>query len=492
MAKRGLLNYIDSYGVDIDWNSLKNESQYVANIIEKSFVKNGSFNAKFVKRQKDCANVLRFALDKRQQTKRVWNPHYCNNRFCATCNMLKSRKAYRYMIQMMDELFWDKPDNYTVSFITVTVKNCSVEDMMSNLELLKKSSQKMVYLATRNERGKNSKFAYVRDLANGYVGSMRSCEATYNKSRNEMHPHIHIVAVFRNDIKLNVKEVAKAYKHYMGLDYLPKVQIENVFSTETKDLSENLASIARYMSKGIEVNWKSIDSIPQAVSLVEKLHEATKKKTLVSYHGYFHEGRAKAKMEEMRTTERILDEIGERETGLKDTEMEDIVVEKSTDNKKKSYYTKEDKQIIQMHLWNYGEGQLGMIIENHPMEIYKQLAERILKVKADCSETKIIKQTELNAIENGLFERIIKRAREHRKVRHEYENFHVDCIVTGVYNKYAKRFVVSKVDYFDNDGGHVETQKFDTVYDMTDCIKLYQNEMKLEMQREDCENKDCA
>lgn len=470
--KQGLMSYINSYGDNIDWDNLKKESKYVAEIMQKAWEQHGSFSQKLCERQQNCAKVLRFALDVKQQKKKVFNPHYCGNRFCAICNTLKSRKTYRYMIQRMDELFWDNPAKYTVSFITVALKNCPVEELTQNFEILRKNAYKMTYLATRDEKGKKSKIAFVRTLAKGYVGSMRCCEATYNKEAKNMHPHMHIVAVSKNDVTFKESEIAEAYKHYMKLDYYPRVHVENVTSSESRDLSENLASIARYMAKGIEVDWENIE-FDEAINVAENLYVATKGKNLISYHGYFQEGRSKEKLKEMQESERILDEIGEREEGLKENEMKDISVSTETP-------VTEDANLVQMALWELNTDMLHYVATTHESDLYRQLAKRIIKVKNICNNTRETKTKELNAIEKGLFDRIVKRAREHRKTRHAYTDFQIDCIITSIFNNYARRFVISKIDYFDQ-GVHSETEVFDTFYNMTDCTKLYRKEIEVEM-----------
>lgn len=121
-------------------------------------------------------NTLNYCQSEYKQEGKVLSSKYCNNRFCYSCNKIRTGKMinnYLPVIQRMDDLY----------FVTLTIPNCKqdvlkqkIRGMIQTFQLIKDAARK------RFERGTGEKFSGIRKL-----------ECTYNQKRNDYHPHFHIV-----------------------------------------------------------------------------------------------------------------------------------------------------------------------------------------------------------------------------------------------------------------------------------------------------------
>lgn len=127
-------------------------------------------------RIEDCGSFLEFISDKDLENYRLSNANFCNNRFCPHCSFNASRKnalKFEILLKYIKEKY-----NYSFLFLTLTSPNVKAEDLKSELDSYYKAFNSLV---------KRNRF---KNISKGFI---RKFEITYNKDRDDYHPHYHII-----------------------------------------------------------------------------------------------------------------------------------------------------------------------------------------------------------------------------------------------------------------------------------------------------------
>lgn len=103
--------------------------------------------------------------------------HYCNARWCITCNKIRMAKLINGYVSPLEKL----TNKY---FVTLTVPNCKGESLASVIrEMLRCCKTIMEKLKKRKQRG----------VTQYQLVGIRKMECTYNAIRNDYHPHFHFI-----------------------------------------------------------------------------------------------------------------------------------------------------------------------------------------------------------------------------------------------------------------------------------------------------------
>lgn len=164
-----------------------------------------------------CGNVLEFAACPDGHGKWLKHALFCKDRACVTCIYRKSLFTFRQFIQVSHKIIEIQPDTAFL-FLTLTIKNCDVEDLTDTITHLNESYARLV-------RRKKIKAAF--------DGVFKSLEVTYNAETNTFHPHIHaVVAVrktyFQGKYYISHEELKKLWQKALKVDYEPDCWIEKV------------------------------------------------------------------------------------------------------------------------------------------------------------------------------------------------------------------------------------------------------------------------
>ena len=124
----------------------------------------------------NCSHFMRFHTDVTLEKRKLMQANSCNNRFCPMCAYRKARKdGLKHMI-MMKKLKLDK--KYSFIFLTLTAPSVSGERLRDEIDDYAASFKR---------------FAKLKEFEKMNVGYIRKLEITYNKKRNDYHPHYHIL-----------------------------------------------------------------------------------------------------------------------------------------------------------------------------------------------------------------------------------------------------------------------------------------------------------
>ena len=112
-----------------------------------------------------CSSCIR-------QADGVLSSHYCGQRWCLTCNRIRTGRAISIYLPVLRS--WGSPH-----LVTLTVRNCKGEALSAVLDRMRE-----VFQSCRR--------AIVRTHQLPFVG-LRKLECTYNHVRDDYHPHFHVI-----------------------------------------------------------------------------------------------------------------------------------------------------------------------------------------------------------------------------------------------------------------------------------------------------------
>lgn len=163
-----------------------------------------------------CAQVLEFARDppsdgtQKLKLKNVW---FCRVRHCPVCQWRRSLMWQARVYLSLPRLIEDYP-HIRFLFLTLTIRNCKIQDLRETLKLLARGWKKMTDLPSWPARG-----------------WVRSVEITRGRD-GSAHPHYHCLLVvppayFQGDY-LKQHQWAELWRQCLGITYRPVVDIRVV------------------------------------------------------------------------------------------------------------------------------------------------------------------------------------------------------------------------------------------------------------------------
>lgn len=219
-------------------------------------------------RIEDCGTFLEFLSDKDYKNFKLSGANFCDNRFCPNCNYNASRKLgveLAIMCKYIQQEF-----NYKFLFLTLTAPNVPDFQLNDELKAYYKCFEK---LFKRKE---------IKKITKGYI---RKLEVTYNSSRNDYHPHYHVLVA-----------VDKSYfnsRNYITRDrWLQLWQcVKNDYSITQLDIqrvkddniTKSLLELSKYLSKDSDYLYSK--------DVFEVFYKNLKGKRVISFSDCFKEAR---------------------------------------------------------------------------------------------------------------------------------------------------------------------------------------------------------
>ena len=146
-------------------------------------------------RVKLCTRFCKGDYYRLQGVKDLQKTNLCRDRFCDNCQNTLSQQRYEKFLPILENL----REDYDIYHIVFTVPNVYLKDLARTINVMYAGFNRLVryFDGRKGIRGVN--FAQY-----GYVGAVRSLEITKNKKRNDFHPHLHCLFLFRKGLKLDV------------------------------------------------------------------------------------------------------------------------------------------------------------------------------------------------------------------------------------------------------------------------------------------------
>jgi plasmid rolling circle replication initiator protein Rep len=183
-----------------------------------------NWNPKKAIKLMDCGTNIWFDLKEHTQTKDrklfLKNMYTCKDRFCPFCNTRRQKKYSKLIYKNLVQL--QKTQKLRFIFLTLTIKNCKLEDLKSTIVQMKKAFNNM----TKLKRWQDS-----------ILGFLNVLEFTYNQKENTYHPHFHILLAVQpkyfdtnRNLYLKNQDFKDMWKNALKVDYSIQTNVKIVSS----------------------------------------------------------------------------------------------------------------------------------------------------------------------------------------------------------------------------------------------------------------------
>lgn len=197
------------------------------------------------KRIENCSCYLKFEIDSNSSLV-LKKANFCRVRYCYVCLWRKSL-YHRATLYKAYEKIKPKCVNYHFIFLTLTIRNCRVEELRNTLDYMNKSWHRLV---------KRKQFI------NTVVGWVRSTEITRDSEQlnTHAHPHFHVVLVVKpgyfGKSYIKQEEWARIWRECLRVDYTPVVDIRSIKSRRVNDdaVKSAIMETLKYSIKQADIN----------------------------------------------------------------------------------------------------------------------------------------------------------------------------------------------------------------------------------------------
>lgn len=187
-------------------------------------------------RMEHCGDYIMFGKCTTCGHVEVQHANLCRDKLCPVCQWRKSRRLFGEMCRTL--CYIDDIDTYSAGFLTLTVKNCTVDKLSDTLSRMAAAWNR--FLANRQIKG----------IVRGWA---RSLEITYNSQSGEFHPHYHVILLYDDLIgegrtrALLRQRWATAYQ--AGYEPITDFRVIDDVRGDNRDLGAAIAETYKYAVK---------------------------------------------------------------------------------------------------------------------------------------------------------------------------------------------------------------------------------------------------
>lgn len=285
---------VNKHGKPIEWKKRKENNINVSDSFERLYNKYSAtrtddkllikkinnFEKKNIK-LKECGTYLEYKVFTKTSLKKLHKANFCKVRLCPLCAWRRSLKIFGQVSQVMNIAKLENKCSFI--FLTLTVKNCSGDELSSTLDILFKSFKRFM------ERKSIKRVA---------LGWFRALEVTYNKESNTFHPHFHLLIMVKNyydknkNLYIDHHEYVKLWRESLRVDYDPIVYVGAVRAKKGKGIESVVAEVAKYTVKEDDLILKDSDGVynlEQSDINIEILDKALAFRRLTAFGGILKE-----------------------------------------------------------------------------------------------------------------------------------------------------------------------------------------------------------
>lgn len=219
-------------------------------------------------RIKDCGTFLEFLGDETLENFKLSGANFCGNRFCPQCNYNRSRKLGLELSLIVKYI--EQKYDYKFLFLTLTAPNVKSQDLECELKSYYESFKK---LFKRKE---------VKNISLGYI---RKFEITYNKNRDDYHPHYHILIAVKSSYFKSRNYISR--NRWLELWQLSKrnndITQVDIRRVDEKNFINSMLELSKYLSKDSDYLYSQ--------EVFEVFYKNLKGKRYISFSGIFKEVR---------------------------------------------------------------------------------------------------------------------------------------------------------------------------------------------------------
>ncbi|MBC8955028.1 protein rep [Xenorhabdus sp. PB62.4] len=257
---------------DKPWDTHKGQSDDVGGI----YLQAAEFEA-YAARMRDCGGLLRFGWSTLAETGetrlRLREAHFCRVRHCPVCQWRRSLMWQARFYQSLPCIVADYPDSRWM-FLTLTVRNCAIEDLGETLTLMNSAFQRLK----------------VRKEFKPVQGWIRTTEVTRGRD-GSTHPHFHTLMMVPPSM-LSGRDYVKHYRWMelwrdcLRIDYDPNIDVRVVKSKCSKE-GESFASLTAEQIRGavsetLKYSTKPSDMVADPAWFLELTRQTHKRRFIAT------------------------------------------------------------------------------------------------------------------------------------------------------------------------------------------------------------------
>ena len=294
-----VLNDKSSTGKSRKWSIHKKQSLAVSDAYRKF-----EGDATFSKRMDECGGWLRFLACAKGHGLLLIAAIFCQCRLCPLCQWRRSLIIFHQVKQIACEHIKHYKSDVML-LLTLTVPNVKANDLKARITLMQKAWDKFM---KRNP---------IKRVCRSWF---RSLEITYNESRDDYHPHFHVLLMvptnyFKRDRDLYIErdEWLRMWQEVTGIPEITQVDIRKVRKLKKGDAIITVAAeIAKYATKPSDYVKETKDGLCEAkAEVIEALHVAIRRRRLVAFGGKFKRYKQALKLAEVEEADMV--KIDEKE-----------------------------------------------------------------------------------------------------------------------------------------------------------------------------------
>lgn len=155
--------------------------------------------------------------------------HYCNNRFCPTCSLIKATKNANIIKEVLTKA---RESKKTLLYATFTTRNVEATELTAEIEKINTAFTKTLTVPKK-----------LKENIKGYV---KKLEIKYNPINSDYNVHIHTALAVSNYYKnhITIEEFYTNFKKYLKDDSIIPPDIKKV-GAKDKDITK----VANYLAK---------------------------------------------------------------------------------------------------------------------------------------------------------------------------------------------------------------------------------------------------
>ena len=218
-----------------------------------------------------------FVADKTLEHKKLHGANSCKNRFCPVCAWRKARKnALKISILMQ---YLKEVEDKEFIFLTLTAPNVKADALNDEIKHYNQSFQRLMQ---RKE---------VKAAVKGYI---RKLEVTYNKDRDDYHPHFHVVLAVNKsyftdkNYYINRNRWLELWQQATKNPSITQVDVRKVKHTDNK---KEVSEVAKYSAKDSDYL--------QEQTVFDTFYKSLSGKRLIVYSGLFKDASKKFENKEL-------------------------------------------------------------------------------------------------------------------------------------------------------------------------------------------------
>ncbi len=248
-------------------------------------------------RMEQCGSVLVFRECPNGHEKRLQSANFCRQRLCPMCQWRRSQIIFHQVRQICHVLHKRQPSVRFV-LLTLTVPNYTATELSGGLTAMFKGWDRL----SRRQEVKRS-----------LLGFFRALEVTYNRDRQDYHPHFHVLlavkATYFSHYYIPRDRWLELWKTSMRDDSITQVDVRAIRPNAKRKgadaISSAAAEVGKYATKPSDYIRKTKGGYEADGPVVRVLDKALHGRRLVMFGGVLRELRAELKHQDVETADLV-------------------------------------------------------------------------------------------------------------------------------------------------------------------------------------------